>query len=267
MRYMKKHFLFLLCMLSVSCVFAQKGRVIEAGAKALRGTTSLTEQVSRQVAQQQVRLVGWQARLAEELAYHSLVPLKMSGIDTSVPTVFALPRADSPAPKTFVAQLAPKGYDDDKYPAENRALDEYIMRLSAAESAEFMYRGMHLTSLDEVKHILLNGLEMGRTDYKGIYLSSAPLVAKLYAETSVPKEMIAEVPVFVLIKKTHVADYLKQDRSFLSYYYCGTDIPAEAISHMFAFLDINGRSAWYRVVLQNEMIFMPLKNGPELNIR
>ncbi len=253
-------------MLSVSCVFAQEGKAIKAWAQALRGTTSLTQQVSRQVAQQQVRLVGWQARLAEELAYHSLVPLKMSGIDTSVPTVFALPRTSAPGPKTFIAQLAPKGYDDDKYPLANRALDDYIAQLSKAENAEFLYRGMHLANLDEAKHVLLNGLEVNKADENRIYLSPAPLVAKLYAETSVPKEMIKEIPILVLVEKDRVADYLTPERA-LGTYYSRVDIPVEAVSHMFAFLDINGKPAWYRVVLQNEMILMPLKNGPELNIR
>lgn len=254
---MKKLLIILLLACGASGAFAQKG-VGKVFKRALRVDEAL---IAQRAMQQQMRFITRQTLLSMELAELQRIPLKINGVTGSWTTSLALPFKSAPAKKTILGRLAPKGYDD-KYPVADMELDMYLMRLSKSEETAFLYRGMHLANLDEIKHILLDGLEVSKTGYDRIYLSTVPSVGKLYAETAVPAEMLKEIPVLALVEQDIVADYLKEERTFHYYYYSEADIPAEAISHVFAFLEINSRPAWYRVVLENEMIFIPLPKTP-----
>ena len=218
---------------------------------------SVQDQLVRQVTQHQIQFVSRQLRLAEELARYQRVPLKTTGSPPSFPTVLALPCVQAPRGQAAAARLWPV-YDESTYELAGTNLKEYLTQLSKTEGTKFLFRGMPLTDLNEIIHILSEGLEVEKTGYERIYVAASYLTAERYAETFGGK-----IPVFVVMENEDVVDYLERDILFPEdgIYSSPTDIPAEAISHVFAFLEINGKLAWYRVVLQDEMIFLPLSGS------
>ena len=121
--------------------------------------------------------------------------------------------------------------------------------------APAFFRGMQLENIDELKNILLNGLEVSKTHYKAIYTSYIPSVALAYAFPSFEAAMYNALddekvlPVMVKI----VADletFEKAVRDFSAYHTVFQDIPADKIADVMIFLEINGKKDWYKVTLK-----------------
>lgn len=250
---MKRLLFVLICNLCITPVFAQKGVN-----RAVRSLPHLSEEaIVRNVIAQQRRFLMRRSLLTIELAEYQLVPLKINGVDKpSWPTVFAIPFQNTTLKKTISGRLLPEGYND-TYGVANMNLNFYLTQQSDEEGTMFAYRGMPLSNLDEVEHILLYGLEINKTGYEAVYVSTVPWYARSYAKSLDG----TKIPVLVALDADLIADYVTPDRA-KSEYYSKTDIPAEAIAHVFAFLTINRKPAWYRVVLADEMIFIPLPDMP-----
>ena len=253
---MKKIILVLLLVCCTSAVFAQADK---AG-NALKTFSHLSkEEIVRGAIGQQMRYIGRRMLLEAELAQYNLIPLTINGAAGSWPTVFAFPLTSANNKKEIVGNLRPYNYGMSETDIADKWLSEYLMNLGEEEDIHFVYRGMHLADLESVKNILLHGLRVDKTHVGGVYVTTAPILARHHART----QITGEIPVFVTMDQEDVVDYLQPKRRE---YFSGTDIPAEAISHLFAFLNIDGKLAWYRVVLTDKMIFIPLPEE-QLNIR
>ena len=225
----------------------------QGGGKALRNLSHLNkEEILRGVINQQMRHIGRQMLLHAELAKYNLLPLTINGATSSWETVVAFSPESANRTKEIVGNLRPYTYVDTAgWVGADRRLMEYLMNWEKEEDIRCVYRGMHVADLENVKDILLNGLKVGKTHENGIYVTTAPILARHYARTQTP----GEIPVFVTMEQDDVVDYLQPKRNE---YFSETDIPAEAISHVFAFLEVDGKPNWHRVVLQDKMIFIPL---------
>ncbi|MBR4682468.1 MAG: hypothetical protein IKP06_04110 [Elusimicrobiaceae bacterium] len=214
------------------------------------------EAIVRNAIAQQMRFLARRELLTMELAEYQLVPLKIDGLTGSWPTVFAMPFQKATPPEIISGRLLPEGYND-TYGAADMNLNFFLSQQHDEEWTRFLYRGMTLSNLDELEHILLHGLETSKTTCEAVYVSTVPWYARSYSKLLDG----TKIPVFVAMDEDLVADYLTPKRAF-SEYFSETDIPAETIAHVFAFLNISGQPAWYRVVLDDEMIFIPLPDMP-----
>lgn len=244
---MKRILTVLLLVCCANAAFAQKG----AG-RVLGNYTHLTEQAARAI-QREIRFTSRQLRLVDELEHYRQIPLKIVGVFNTGPAALALPVTQAKHLNLEAAQLS-LNHDENIYKLAIARLGDYLAHISEAEGTEFIYRGMHLGDLGEIEHILLEGLEVDKTGYDAVYATQSFSFAMRYTNESPYR-----IPVLVALEGTLIDD-LACDIMWpeLGSYCSETDIPAAAISHVFAFLDINGKPAWYRVVLQDEMIFIPL---------
>ena len=220
--------LWLLC--CTSTAFAQGG-----SGKALRNLSHVSkEEILRGVVAQQMRHIGRQMLLNTELARYDLIPLTINGTTSSWKTVFAIPLTSALSKKEIVGKLRPYSYGMSESDIADKRLNEYLMGLEKKEDIHFVYRGMHLADLENLKNVLLHGLRVDKTHEGGVYVTTAPMLARHHARVN----FADEIPVFVTMEEGDVVDYLQPKRRE---YFSETDIPAEAISHLFAFLDIDGK--------------------------
>ena len=124
------------------------------------------------------------------------------------------------------------------------------------------YRGMKLTSLEDVENLLKNGLELGKSaDFPDkIYVTSEASFAVAYAMPSTSYnsfcEIEANLPVLIKIPAT---DELRQFSPEVFRYHetFRRNVPARFISDIWVFLEVNKKPDWYKVVLENnELVFI-----------
>ncbi|MBO4675903.1 MAG: hypothetical protein J5601_07475, partial [Elusimicrobiaceae bacterium] len=134
------------------------------------------------------------------------------------------------------------------------------------ENKESFYRGMRLGKLDEVKNLLVNGLELDKTNYSGeIYASLQVSISLWYA--TIGNE---NLPVLIQIPATEtLRSYAPEafptegkhaPKAFRTGEVCvfRRDIPARFISNIWVFLEVNGEPGWYKVTLEDgELVFTP----------
>lgn len=120
-----------------------------------------------------------------------------------------------------------------------------------------LYRGMWLKDLNQLQYILTKGLEVRRTRFPGIFFTNffadaVQYSAGLYGNFSV----IIKVPV-----TADMTDPLKPDmqiklrKYLIREYLFMQDLPADKISNVIIFLEIDGIGNWYKVTLENgEMV-------------
>ncbi len=220
--------------------------------------------VTRLLIQQQKRALARYTLLETELAQRQLVPLHIANMPTKEPLLFAQHASlNTDPPQTVSGQLV-SAYND-SYATKNHNLDYFLIRQNKENNSEerLLYRGMRLSNLEEVRHILLHGLETNKTNYKAVYMSAAPFYARRFAEI-LPESKETLIPTIVAIEGNILVDHIDTDLG-IGEYYSDTDIPADAIVHMFVFLNINQEAAWYRVVeWKDGMVFIPLPNLIEI---
>ena len=244
---MNKIILILLLACCTGPSFAQRG--VE---HAMGNYTRLTEQVARAM-RREMRFANRQIRLLDELKHCRRIPLQITGLSTTGMASLALPAMQASRFNLPLAHLS-LNHDQNIYKLAITRLQNYLTHVTEAEDTKFVYRGMHLGDLSEIEHILLEGLEIDKTGYDAVYVSQSLNFALGYAENSP-----GQIPVLVALEGDIIDDLAPSIRwPDLDVYESETDIPADAISHVFAFLNISGRPAWYRVVLDDEMIFIPL---------
>ena len=220
--------------------------------------------VTRALMEQQRRMIGRHMRLQTELAQRQLVPLNIPNMPTKEPLLFAPPPSLGTDPLQAVSGQLVAAYND-AYATQNHDLDYFLIRQNKENNSEegLLYRGMRLSNLEEVRHILLHGLETSKTNYRVVYMSAAPFYARRFTETP-PGSKEPIIPTLVVLEGETAVDCIETDLG-IGECYSDTDIPSEAIVHVFVFLNINQEPAWYRVVEWKEgMIFLPLPNpkGP-----
>lgn len=121
-----------------------------------------------------------------------------------------------------------------------------------------LYRGMTLTDIDKLKNILVNGLEINKSNFKeGIFTAYDPLTAILYAQPTHFYDKKADIPVLI---KIPITPFLEQCTSiqFETARAFRQNIPASAISDVWILLEVNKKADWYRVILEDgEIVLFP----------
>ncbi len=121
-----------------------------------------------------------------------------------------------------------------------------------------VYRGMYMADLKNVGNLLINGLEINKSDaYPGeIYTTPFLRMALGYA---VPKPGVKpKIPVLVRIRLTTELLDKKASVSWGAERVFYKAIPASFLSDVMVFLEVNGKPDWYKVSLENdELIFTP----------
>ena len=240
---MKKLVVILLFIGCISPAFAQGG----AAAQAL-----LTSTVERQIAKTAVS--GFQLARLTNLPGSPLV--KLRGIVDSASAVVSarmLPGADS----WHIIRLT----DDTGAYTGQTFLPKDIL-----ENKESFYRGMRFGKLDDVKNLLINGLETHRTNYRGkIHASLKPSLALWYATMGSDNlSILIQIPATETLRSYAPEAFPTDDRYAAKVFQTGEecifrrDVPASFISNVWVFLEVNGKPDWHKVTLENgELIFTP----------
>ncbi|MCQ2410799.1 MAG: hypothetical protein MJ053_04835 [Elusimicrobiaceae bacterium] len=122
--------------------------------------------------------------------------------------------------------------------------DVYVP-VSFASDEVALYRGMELDYLTDIQHILQNGLECNKSRYEGIFFSCSLEMALGYTTgkyRALP--VLVRVPVTADMSGTFKS-YFNDEYIFLQ------DVPADRISDVVVFLEVDGQVGWYKVVLKD----------------
>jgi len=257
---MKKLFVLSLMLFCFSPVFAQGGKVVKSGVDAMRGASLLqkisAQEVARQAAASAVRLVqitNMPGKPLVKLGTSLSVRDEMGARPSAVLPARMLPGPDS---YYFLRPADPIG----------RYTGDYFVPQDILGNEVSFYRGMRLGKIDDVKNLLINGLERNKSHYDGIYASFSFPIPVLYATIG------AEPNLQVLIKipatqplRLYAPESFPDDRYAAKAFQMGEevifqhDIPARFISDVWVFLEVNGQPDWYKATLQDgEVVLTPV---------
>ena len=229
----------ILTLLLVCCcfspAFAQKGKIIQG---ALGGRAALTDAVTRQAAKQTV--TASQVRLAQITNLPGQPTVQVQLPQTAV--------ADSPV---LSARILPSL---EVYKSVSLAGSRQLYVPDVfAETKDVLYRGMRLTKLSDLENLLLRGLEIRRTAYSELYFAYAFSRAMDYAlPMSVTEKAAGDFPVVVKVPVTTELPVSCTGVNAQAY----KDLPAEFISDVMVFMEINGRTDWYKAIAENNKLVL-----------
>jgi len=249
--------------------------VVRAGTKATATQGDLALRVARGFQQQTLRTSQSSVVLMAQLVDSPEQPLLR----------VRLPQAEVAAlgvnPPVLQARLL---YSDEVFNYTNLTASAqlYVPQAFVNEKRSW-YRGMELNTFDEIKNILVNGLEVEKVHFyegnDGVYVSAHLPVAMSYAIAAeyvrqpgvngeedfyMPQSFsfrsLHRIPVVVSVPVT-----LAEARAYslLSYEYefFHTILPSN-ISHVMTFLEVNGKTDWYEAVLENnELVLVKVPAG------
>ena len=116
---------------------------------------------------------------------------------------------------------------------------------------------MRLGELDEVKNLLVNGLEVDKSNYIGEIYASPSIFSSLgYAIDGEKPGLL----VLIQIPETPaLQSYLEEEIQVVTgEVIFHQDIPARFISDVWVFLETNGTPEWYKVTLEEgTLVFTP----------
>ena len=181
--------------------------------------------------------------------------LKIVGLPArpSVHIFFDVPPA--PRVKNSVRLVPPRQVYPLLYKIEEQKM--FVPR-DFVNQTQALYRGMAIADIDELKNILVNGLETTKTNYKKkIFTAYDPLTAVLYAQPTHLFNEQANLPVLIKIPLTPALDQYAPQQ-FETAQAFRQNIPADAISDVWILLEINKKADWYKVTLQDgEIVLFP----------
>ncbi len=135
------------------------------------------------------------------------------------------------------------------------------------ENEKSFYRAMRLANIEDLRNLLINGLEANKTYYNGEIYASLKLSVILFYLT---RGNQAQLPVLVKIPATETLRsyapeaFPTQDRYAPKAFQTGEqavfrrDIPTRFISDVWIFLEVGGKPDWYKVILEkDELVFIP----------
>ena len=239
---MKKSLLIVCLIACISPAFAQGGKVIKAGAQAARGTTALTQQVSRQVAKH----VGATSHVILPLQF---VNLPASGTAPVVPAQLIMTPAEAqkltlaPDAKLVHAEF----FSPRKFERHMKEFDDLGLYIVVNVRHPTFYRGMVLSDLSSLRDVLTKGLERKKTNYNRIFASRYLSAALDYAYINP-----GQLPVLVQIPETDCPFFnVGEDIWSTSF---SRDIPADALARVMVFLKIGEKPGWYDVKWQDDKL-------------
>lgn len=241
---MKKLIFVLWLVLGISPAFAQGNKVVQTGAK-LATSGDIALRVARQV-EKQAALHAVSAVSGMQLAQIANLP--------GCPTVSV--RRANPAPGGVTGVLPARILNYKELHSFLHHERQIYVPLSFAKSKTGLYRGMQLENLDDVKNLLINGMEVSKTAKNAIFADSRLPVNMSYALPDPYEE--SSFPVLVRIKLTK--PFLKRNppAHLNTQWIFPDDIPAAMLPDVMVFLEIGGEPGWYKVTLENgELVFTP----------
>ena len=134
------------------------------------------------------------------------------------------------------------------------------------------YRGMQLSTLDDLKNLLVNGLERSRSYYDGdIFVSPEPYIALNHA---LPRlwdtwngKMQVDLPVLVQIPVTEQLLLENAPKSLgPRWIFNRRDVAAYLISDVWVFLEVNEVPGWYKATLENDEVVLSPVPGEWLDL-
>ncbi|MBR4356049.1 MAG: hypothetical protein IKP96_05760 [Elusimicrobiaceae bacterium] len=245
---MRKILATLLFIFIISPSFAQSGISKQVQAAIQRAGTGADEAVTRAI----INIITDRVLLSQQIATMALVPLNMPKSGTTQP-VLAFPKNSPRLPRELKAAgaLAPS---PESMSEVNADLSLYFLLRGKHRS---MYRGMGLSNLEEVRDILLDGLKVEKTNYPDIYMTQFPTLALEFATHYNPDK----ISVIVIISAEAIFPFIEPVAS--DEYTCNRDVTTDMIDEVLVFLNINGKEAWHRAVLQDDhLVFLPLPEEP-----
>lgn len=232
---MKKLLVLGLLCLCVCPAFAQKGKMIKG---ALGGRAALTDAVTRQAAKQTV--TASQVHLAQITNLPGQPTVQVRLPQTAV--------ADSPVLSARI--LSSLEVYKSVSLAGSRQL--YVPDVFT-ETKDVLYRGMRLTKLSDLENLLLQGLEIRRTAYSELYFAYIFSMAMDYAlPRIVDKSIDGAFPVVVKVPVTTELPISCTGVNAQAY----KDLPAEFISDVMVFMEINGQADWYKAIAENNKLVL-----------
>ena len=248
---MKKQSLLLLCVVLATSAFAQSNAVIKTGAETMH-SAKMAQQVTRQLTAQKLEsargadMAGQISRQVAAQMTRVVLPLEFVNVPeamvaASVPSQLELGPKDIkelrilPEAERVQATVFPSRKLDRHMP-EFDDLDLYSL-LGYRQHGVSVYRGMVLKDLQELKYLLVYGMQIGKTEHDCIYTSRHLGVALDYASRyygNIP--VVVQVPVtdFLLTRRVRM-DIMEEAFNM--------DIPAHMISNVMVFLKINKNRA------------------------
>ena len=227
---MKRIIFILLLFMSISPAFAQGSKV---------GKALLSATVERQVVKS--TLPVFQLVKITNLPGEPMI--KLGGAVDNAPAVLSarmLPGADS---YYIIRPSTPNGM----------YTDQIFLPRNILENRESFYRGMRLGKIDDLKNLLINGLEISKSHYYPgkIYASPKPFIPLWHAT------MGMEPILLTLIQIPANPTLCIYEENKIDEVFFRRDIPVEFISNVWVFLEVNKKPDWYKVVLENnELVFI-----------
>ena len=141
--------------------------------------------------------------------------------------------------------------------AIGRYTNQIFLPKDILENKASFYRGMRLGELDEVKNLLVNGLEVDKTNYSGKIYASLQVSVSLWYATTIGKEslpVLIQIPATETLRSYAPEAFRTGDKCIFR-----RDIPARFISNIWVFLEVDGEPSWYKVTLEDgELVFIPV---------
>ena len=251
---MKKILLLVWIILLAICAFAQGGKVVKTGVQ-FATQSDVALKVAQKVQQTSVRaaVVPVSAQIGN-WSGKPLIRVRPSAADMGASRA---PVTDNPQfvvrvldYKTAAQYLLPQG-------REGRVA--YIPSSFQEQKNSAWYKGMHVTNLDGLKHVLTKGMTLDKAHhYGGVFATTEVELAQKY--TVAWGSVYPGMPVLVRIPFTpKLYTENKPDGGFGFIHKFRQDLSPSLISDVMVFLEVNGEAGWYKVVLQeDELVFQPV---------
>ncbi|MCQ2410430.1 MAG: hypothetical protein MJ053_02695 [Elusimicrobiaceae bacterium] len=239
---MKKLFIASIFIFSFTSTFAQKPPIGPA----------LVRRVGRQIVHASAKPLNF-------------VPIVFTNIQTAVPSAVAYEENLFKVPATINSLQATALHLDEVRPLVRKGLAMYLPFPETAEEKQF-YRGMGFNTIEDLHHLLVNGLEVKRSSCNVIYTALNPRQALAYAVPSLAQVSYEgrnphALPILLRIHATaqlfNTNEPDLQGASALFQH----DIPSSFFD-VFVFMNIDGQSGWYQVTLSpsGELQFVLMEN-------
>ncbi len=250
---MRKYIIFSFILFCAQGSFAQEEKVMAGLTKASKSPTYLSSQALRRIRQAMLSnavgpLIPLTAQ-ATSLPDRPLVTVKMvavPGLANMKPKALDLP--------SYLSVSFPNGQE-----VTRKVFSDHWTRLQTPVSfnvdEDVLYRGMRLNTLDELKHILTEGLEVKKTRYPGIFFTSVLADAVGYSCALHGKmSVVVRVPVSSDMTGTF-------KRYWANEFLFPQDVSADKISDVVVFMETEGIYNWYKVTLEHgELVFELVPN-------
>ena len=242
------------CVVSIGAcpVFAQKGKILQAGLNAAEhAPQNITQNIGRELQRTTLQSARSNAPQMARIINLPDMPQVQVRLDDSYP-----------AGSEVEARLL---FRNELY--RNVGLAESLhehMPVAFTYPKKEVFRGVKLAKLGELENLLRNGMELDKSHYKGsIYCGYAPTTALDYAlptEESFIYENWAEPDMtFPVIMQIPLTEQLLQENPLdplEDWAVFHKTIPADRISNIVVFLEINGKQDWYKAGLENNRLLL-----------